>query len=130
MCDNTCELACGDVPAPAEPACDTDQLPVCASAVAPGGSFTCDGDFCASCAQAHSCDKTCGLPCGPRGGHRLLEEEEDKVSEIGPLPAPAADRRRLQAGLSKLGLATSSVHDLANEGRCGWDAFDDRLQEE
>ena len=36
---------------------------VCERTIA-AGIFSCQRDYCLTCAQAHSCDHTCSLPCG------------------------------------------------------------------
>ena len=50
--------------------------------------YTCEADFCLSCPQAHSCDKSCGLPCakGDGTGHRRDLQGED-VALIFPTDA-------------------------------------------
>ena len=68
------------------PTCETDTFSACTEFIA-AGLKTCEADFCELCAEAHTCDHSCDLPCAESpaghsnsGGHyRLLTEEGDHI---------------------------------------------------
>jgi hypothetical protein len=89
-CDNTCGFSCPVIDAAAPPPppilqiCEIDATDICGPATS-SGLYTCAGDFCLSCTQAHSCDKTCKFPCAGEfgGGHRRWLAEIGGISNSG-----------------------------------------------
>jgi hypothetical protein len=72
VCDHTCNFPClseeASPPPPVEvEICEVDSIDFCDHATT-SGLYTCETDFCLSCPQAHSCDKSCGLPCSKGDG--------------------------------------------------------------
>jgi hypothetical protein len=84
-----------ELPPPPPEICGADFSLLCQKSIA-AGLFTCDVDYCPTCAQASVCDHTCSLPCGTQvrviggsAGHRrqLLKARNKQRTE----------RRRVQA---------------------------------
>jgi hypothetical protein len=85
-CDHSCEIPCPSMasrpPAPPKAEiCETDAAGFCEQATSTE-LYTCAGDFCLSCPQAHTCDKTCKLPCAGGGGHRRWLAENGNAESI------------------------------------------------
>eukprot|EP01050_Picozoa_sp_SAG11_P014079 SAG11_NODE_1699_length_4427_cov_3.213262_1_plen_769_part_00 len=130
-----------------EPACLTDASGVCEILIA-SGSLTCKTDFCPLCAQPHTCDHTCGIPCGDSA-----EPAEACETDLSPLcrtlvdaggvtcrkdfcanceqahtcdatcgfpcPQPNGGHRRLQL--------ISRINRLGHSDVCDWDQVNDRM---
>ena len=65
--------------------------------------------FCPTCSDAHSCDKTCGFPCGAHGGHRLQEANSTTATDWDEGGAP----RLLQEDVTQsLGGASATMLQL------------------
>ena len=45
------------------PPCDHDDYPMICGPMINAGAKSCEGDYCALCPEAHSCDASCELPC-------------------------------------------------------------------
>ena len=146
-CDHTCGLPCvGQAGGPVIGAadgetalvCETDSFAACQRTIE-AGVFSCSSDYCLTCAQAHSCDNACSLPCdntADGGGHRrqLKGDQSNSMVLINLLNATPTSsfldsakdpRRRTQAE------SDGAMFDLAsiNSPICPINEFLDRAHE-
>ena len=61
--NDTCEIDTASIKSKSEAnaPCATDEIDFCEQSVL--ADFSCEKDYCPTCAQAHTCDHFCGIPC-------------------------------------------------------------------